>query len=166
MENEKVPSSFFLFAGGAFVILYFIITALSGGHHGSSHAENVTHAADGTEMSPIEARTAPVGQVSIADPNAPVPAAGEAVAASGGSDGESVYNSVCAVCHGAGVAGAPKLGDVDGWSARIAQGNDVLYDHAINGYMGVGMMPAKGGNASLSDDEVKAAVDYMVDSSK
>jgi cytochrome c5 len=166
VENEKVPSSFFLIVGGGFVILFFIITALMGGHHDASHAGDVIHAADGTVLSPIEARTLPVGKVAIADPNAPTPAAGETAAASGAADGETVYNSGCGVCHGAGVAGAPKLGDKDAWSARIAQGDDVLHDHAINGFMGVGMMPAKGGNASLSDDEVKAAVDYMVSSSK
>jgi cytochrome c5 len=61
------------------------------------------------------------------------------------------------------VAGAPKPGDKEEWAPRIAQGNDVLYKHAIEGFTGEkGMMPARGAGASLSDDEVKAAVDYMV----
>lgn len=67
------------------------------------------------------------------------------------------------MCHAAGVAGAPKPGDKADWAPRIAQGNDVLYKHALEGFTGSkGMMPARGGNPSLPDDKVKAAVDYMV----
>lgn len=77
--------------------------------------------------------------------------------------GKSVYGKTCAMCHAAGVAGAPKPGDKADWGPRIAQGNDVLYKHAIEGFTGArGMMPARGGGATLSDDEVKAAVDHMV----
>ena len=71
------------------------------------------------------------------------------------------------MCHTPGAAGAPKLGDAAAWGPRVAQGNDVLYDHAINGYMGqAGMMPPKGGRPDIADDDVKAAVDYMVNNSK
>lgn len=81
--------------------------------------------------------------------------------------GKSTYGKTCALCHGAGVAGAPKPGDTADWGPRIAQGNDVLYKHAIEGFTGAkGMMPARGGGASLSDDEVKAAVDFMVNQSR
>jgi cytochrome c5 len=81
-------------------------------------------------------------------------------------NGEKVYGTACAACHTAGIAGAPKLGDKAAWAARIKQGSSVLYDHAIKGFQGkAGMMPAKGGS-SASDDEVKAAVDYMVTASK
>lgn len=81
--------------------------------------------------------------------------------------GKSVYGKTCALCHGAGVAGAPKPGDSADWGPRIAQGNDVMYKHAIEGFTGAkGMMPARGGGASLSDDEVKAAVNYMADQSR
>ncbi|MFK8067254.1 MAG: cytochrome c5 family protein [Gammaproteobacteria bacterium] len=83
-------------------------------------------------------------------------------ASSGGADGKAVYDASCALCHTTGVAGAPKYGDAEGWKARIAQGNDTLYDHALNGFMGKGMMPPRGGNAKLTDEEVKAAVDHMV----
>ena len=59
------------------------------------------------------------------------------------------------------------LGDAEAWTARIAQGTDVLKDHAINGYQGsVGFMPAKGGRTDLSDEEVASAVDYMVSESQ
>ena len=81
--------------------------------------------------------------------------------------GPQVYNTACLACHGAGVAGAPILGDAAAWSARIAQGDDVLNDHAINGYTGsAGYMPAKGGRADLSDQEVIDAVAYMVSESQ
>jgi cytochrome c5 len=80
--------------------------------------------------------------------------------------GPQVYNDACLVCHGAGVGGAPVIGDVDAWSARIAQGNDTLYQHALEGYTGqAGYMPPKGARMDLSDDEVRAAVDYMVSES-
>ena len=77
--------------------------------------------------------------------------------------GPQVYNAACIACHAAGIAGAPVLGDVASWAPRIAQGVDVLKEHAINGYTGsVGFMPAKGGRVDLSDQEVGDAVDYMV----
>ena len=80
--------------------------------------------------------------------------------------GPQVYNAACLACHGAGIAGAPVLGDAAAWAPRIAQGVDVLKEHAINGYTGsVGFMPAKGGRVDLSDQEVGDAVDYMVDES-
>jgi cytochrome c5 len=65
--------------------------------------------------------------------------------------------------HGTGVAGAPKLGDKAAWAPRIKQGKVTLYNHALHGK---GAMPPKGGNASLADDAVKAAVDYMVSASQ
>lgn len=76
--------------------------------------------------------------------------------------GEKLFGSVCTTCHTAGLMGAPKFGDKAAWAPRIAQGKDTLYKHAIGGYQGKsGVMPAKGGSQA-SDDEVKAAVDYMV----
>ena len=76
--------------------------------------------------------------------------------------GPQVYNSACLACHGAGIGGAPVLGDVDAWAPRIAQGMDVLKQHAIEGYQGsAGYMPAKGGRTDLSDEEVANAVEYM-----
>lgn len=81
--------------------------------------------------------------------------------------GENTYKMACFACHGTGAAGAPKFGDKAAWKDRIAQGNDTLYKHAIEGYQGsAGFMPAKGGRADLSDADVKAAVDYMVSSAK
>ena len=88
------------------------------------------------------------------------------MAAADNAAGKSVYNKTCALCHAAGVAGAPKPGNKDDWGPRIAQGKDTLYKHAIEGFTGAkGMMPPRGGGSSLSDDDVKAAVDYMADQS-
>jgi len=76
--------------------------------------------------------------------------------------GPQVYNSACLACHGAGIGGAPVLGDAEAWAERIAQGMDVLKEHAIKGYQGsAGYMPAKGGRTDLSDEEVANAVEYM-----
>jgi cytochrome c5 len=90
----------------------------------------------------------------------PAPAAGTQTAA---LDGQAVYQKACAACHAAGVAGAPKYGDKAAWSPRIAQGKEALYTSALKGK---GAMPPKGGNAALSDAEVKAAVDYLVEHAK
>ena len=92
--------------------------------------------------------------------------AAPAAAAAGEADlatGQSVYQSKCLACHATGAAGAPKMGDKADWEPRIAQGMDTLVKHAIEGFKGAkGYMPPKGGFTSLSDDEVKAAVAYMV----
>jgi cytochrome c5 len=73
--------------------------------------------------------------------------------------GKSTYQSMGSTCHDSGALGAPKFGDKAAWQPRIAQGKQVLYSSALNG---IGAMPAKGGHPQLSDDQVKAAVDYMV----
>ena len=104
---------------------------------------------------PEAAKPAPAPQASAPAP-APAPAAG-------GGEGEKVYKKVCALCHSSGVAGAPIPGNKADCDARIAQGEDVLYKHAIEGFTGEkGMMPPRGGGSNLTDDEVKAGVDYMV----
>jgi cytochrome c5 len=112
----------------------------------------------------VVARIKPVGELVVASAatvaNGVIPAAKAA-------DGKGTYDKACFVCHAAGVAGAPKLGNKAEWAPRIAQGNDTLHTHAIKGFQGKkGMMPAKGGQAQLSDDDVKAAVDYMVSQGK
>lgn len=108
-------------------------------------------------------RIKPVGQVATKSADAKASVAVEKKPLTG----EEVYNTVCTACHGLGVAGAPKFGDKAAWEARIAQGADTLVKHAIEGYQGkAGVMPAKGGNADLSDAEVKAAIEYMVAAAK
>jgi cytochrome c5 len=76
-----------------------------------------------------------------------------------------VYESACSACHGTGAGGAPKYGDVEAWAPRIAKGMDALHQSGLNGVSGTGMM-AKGGCMNCSDDEVIAAVDYMVEGSQ
>ncbi len=78
--------------------------------------------------------------------------------------GPQVYNEACNICHGAGIGGAPKIDEPSLWAPRIAQGNDTLYQHAIEGFTGnFGFMPPKGARMDLSDAEVRGAVDYMVE---
>lgn len=104
------------------------------------------------------AAAAPAAAPAAAAP-APAPVAENTV-------GKSVFNKTCALCHSAGVAGAPKPGDKADWGPRIAQGKETLYKHALEGFTGSkGAMPARGGNSALSDTDVKAAVDYMADKS-
>lgn len=80
--------------------------------------------------------------------------------------GPQVYNQACLACHGAGVGGAPVIGNAEAWSGRIAQGRETLTDHVINGYTGpAGYMPPKGGRVDLSDDEIIAAMNYMMEES-
>ncbi len=85
------------------------------------------------------------------------------VAYGGSLDGSVIFGNLCTGCHTAGVAKAPKL-EKAAWAARIAQGVETLHSHAINGYNGPdgGMMPARGGNPALSDEQVKATVDWML----
>lgn len=77
--------------------------------------------------------------------------------------GPQVYNEACIACHGGGIGGAPMLADTANWEPRIAQGLETLQRHAIEGYTGsAGYMPPKGGRLDLSDDEIRASVEYMV----
>ncbi len=80
--------------------------------------------------------------------------------------GPQVYNIACLACHGTGVGGAPATGEVAIWAPRIAKGQSVLRDHALNGFTGeAGFMPPKGGRIDLSDEEILIAVDYILEQS-
>jgi len=77
--------------------------------------------------------------------------------------GQKIYDGTCRYCHDTGLAGAPKLDDITTWDHRMKQGLTQLHNNAINGYKGqYGIMPPRGGNSELTDEEVKAAVDFMV----
>ena len=85
------------------------------------------------------------------------------VAYGGTTDGKVIYEQLCTACHTTGVGLAPTL-DHAHWDARIAQGKDTLYKHAIEGYTGPdgGIMPPKGGNPALTDEQIHATVDWMI----
>jgi cytochrome c5 len=102
----------------------------------------------------VEERIAPVAEIDVADTG------DEAVKTA--LTGDAIYKQTCFACHGSGAMGAPMLGDKAAWAPRIAQGKDTLVKHAIEG---IRMMPAKGGNPSLSDDDVANAVVYMANES-
>jgi cytochrome c5 len=141
----------------ALTVIIFVVAQLVSG---SGKAKTKVAQTDGE----IAARIKPVGEMVVA--SAAVVANG-VIPAAKAADGKGTYDKACMACHAAGVAGAPKLGDKAAWKDRIAQGNDTLYTHAIKGFQGKkGFMPAKGGNASLADADVKASVDYMVSQSK
>jgi len=115
----------------------------------------------------VAERIAPVGEVYLPgeeqQASAPVvEAAAEPDPVAAAVTGPQVYNTACIACHSTGVGGAPVVGDAAQWGDLIAQGSDVLKEHAINGFTGVGFMPAKGGRLDLSDDEIAVAVDYMI----
>jgi cytochrome c5 len=99
--------------------------------------------------------------------SAPPAAAQSTAAVAENTVGKSVYGRSCAMCHAAGVAGAPKPGDSADWAPRIAQGMETLVRHSIDGFTGSkGFMPPRGGAGSLSDDEMRAAVEFMVEQSR
>jgi len=127
---------------------------------------SVAHRAeDPIRQQEVAARIAPVARVAVAgqDNSALAPEASAPAAAAEDLPGETVYNQACVACHGAGIAGAPKLGDKAAWAPRIAQGPDTLHTHALQGFQGKGgYMPPKGGRTDLSDQSVINAVDYMI----
>lgn len=116
----------------------------------ASSAAPLPAAAPAVTPSPAEIQAAPAAKPS--DESASGAAKPEL------AHGQQIYRQACAFCHDKGVAGAPKAGDAAAWSPRLAQGMDALYASAIRGK---GAMPAKGGNPSLADADVKAAADYL-----
>ncbi len=112
----------------------------------------------------VAERIQKVGTVCVEGEACAQVAAASPAASDTSSDVEGNYNKSCAVCHNAGVAGAPKLADVAVWAPRIAKGMEPLYASAINGMPPA--MPAKGMCFACSDDDLKALVDYMVDAAQ
>ena len=154
METQQ-SGKFFLGSIITFIIVFaliqFVLSMMLG------VAKNVVAPESMTNEDVVQ-RIKPVAEVYIGE--APVVEVVE-VAEPAASDGASnkVVTQVCAICHDTGMMNSPKLGDAGDWAPRIEKGIDVLYTNAING---LNMMPAKGGNPNLSDDEIKAAVDNMV----
>lgn len=160
-EHDRTFVRTFLAVLGALVAFTFVIIMI---------ARSIVSATQPEEMLPeqrarLEARTAPVFDV-VTDPNqarqvAQADTGGESAPAAEPKSGETVYNSACSACHQVGVAGAPKVTDTAAWKARLSKGGkDGLYNNAING---LNAMPAKGGNPALSDEEIRNAVEYMLE---
>ena len=162
----KTPKQLAIVVVAAFAVPVIVIVALAqyftGGLHIKDDDPAFTAAATAKRIKPVGDL---VFGAAPPPPSAPTaaPAGAVKLAAAGPTDGKGVVEKVCNVCHGAGIAGAPKAGDKVAWAPRISQGKPALYEHAIKG---IRMMPAKGGNAALADGEVKAAVDYMVGMAK
>jgi cytochrome c5 len=148
----------------AIAIGIFVFSRILGGsEQARQRAEDPLH--QGT----VAERVAPFGRVAVAGQDnsalaiAPPPGAAPAAALALPANGEETYKAVCGACHATGVGGAPAVGDKAAWAPRIAQGKDLLYKHAVEGFQGkAGLMPAKGGRVDLTDDLVHQAVDHMV----
>lgn len=152
MEDRQFTTVFIaVFAGliAFAVIILFVANSLTSGGK-----DKFTE--DPTMMSEVADRIAPIGQVNVGE--VPVMKTSASSAASSETP-EQTYKRVCAACHDAGVLNAPKHGDSAAWTERKSKGMETLYMHAINGF---NTMPAKGGAADLTDDQVKAVVDYIV----
>ncbi len=115
----------------------------------------------------VASRIKPIGQVYLpgeqhesSAPKIETAATAEPVATA--MSGPQVYNEACIACHGAGIGGAPVLGDASAWAPRIAKGEDVLGQNALVGFTDIGYMPPKGGRVDLSDAEIIDAVTYMI----
>lgn len=131
----------------AAIVLIAIVYPLTA-NKGSAPA-NASNAADEADI-----RIQPVARFELAKAEAPV--------ASGPRDGATIYNTVCGACHNTGAAGAPKMDDKAAWAPRLATGKDALIKSVTNGK---NAMPAKGG-ATLSDDEIKSVVEYVIGKAK
>lgn len=116
-------------------------------------------AAPAPAAAPVVAAPAPAAAPPVAAAPAAAAAAPAPAASASSAEGKKIYDTTCLVCHGTGVAGAPKLGDKGAWAARVAAGEDTVVKHAIDGLRA---MPPRGGNGSLSDAQVRAAVEHML----
>jgi cytochrome c5 len=153
---------------GVTVTLMLFISILVSHHRGIPDRVRMDRGALLATGSSVAERIKPVGQVGVvAAETQREPVKNAMVAPPPARDGQQVYQASCVACHGAGIAGAPKVEDKGQWAKRIAKGVDTLYAGALNGMQSsAGVMPAKGGNPALSNAEVRAAVDYMVARSK
>jgi cytochrome c5 len=172
----------FVFSSVLGILILIALVLIGVSRFVDSGPKGARDTSDPLMQSQAHERIKPFGQVAVAgEDNAALTIQAPAIAAAGAAglasagggaavqamDGPSVSGSACVVCHGAGIAGAPRVGDKAAWTARIAQGNATLYKHALEGYTGsAGFMPAKGGRMDLPDEAVKAAVDHMVAQSR
>jgi cytochrome c5 len=165
-HDKKFFDTFMLVLGilvGIAVLLYVLARIVA------ANTQEKHVISDPANQAVVAERIAPVAKVAIAgqDNSALAPVQEAAAAPAKELGGEEVFNMACMACHGAGVAGAPKMGDKAAWAPRIAKGLDTLHKHAIEGFQGdAGFMPPKGGRADLADKSIINAVDFMVEKSK
>ena len=172
MTDTQFAKAFFQMV--IYLVVLAIVLMVTGAVIGGSIDDKLKDQSEQFTQQIIAKRTAPVGTLNVGEiaaeatstasgTTASEPASEPTQVASAENTGEQVYNTACHICHNPGITGAPKPGDVDNWAPRLEKGIDLLYSNAINGYQGeTGVMPPKGGNLILSDEEVRAAVDYMV----
>ena len=166
-EHDRTFLKHFTIVIVALHVVAALLLVLAFGLHQAAPVEENTAAVAATD-----ARLRPIGDVyagatgaaaRAAAAEAARAAAASQVAYGGTLDGGVIYQQLCSACHGSGVAGAPTLTQA-AWAPRIAQGEEVLLRHAIDGYQGeLGVMPPKGGNPSLTDEQVAASLDWMLD---
>jgi cytochrome c5 len=167
-QDRKFLDTFIIVIGA---LLAFTVAMYFLANHIAERNLDVDNSENPISIAAVNDRIAPVAEVRTTNDPAPQPeeavsSTGQAEAA-GPADGKAVYEQACFACHGTGAAGAPKLGDKNAWLDRIAKGVATLHQHALEGFTGTtGIMPPKGGRADLSDEQVKAAVDYMISQSK
>ena len=169
---EKKPNKFLI---GSIIIILLLLGVVKVILSGMQELESSEVQPASMKPADVAERIKPVGDVTVGKaPEVKTASAkdssdsqdnsdGSDVAPTGLKRGKQVVNQVCAMCHEAGMMGAPKIGNKADWAPRIEKGMNTLYNHAMNGFK---MMPARGGNPQLSDADIKAAVDYMVSQAK
>jgi cytochrome c5 len=153
------------------ILLAVTIALFAFARHVGANNQGKQVTTDPRYLTSVEERLQPAARVAVAgqDNSAlKIESVGPPTAAAAiPKDGTAAYETGCAVCHGAGIAGAPKVGDKAAWGPRIAQGKETLYNHAIHGFNGkTGVMPAKGAHADWPDDLIRQAVDHIVELNK
>ena len=169
-QDRKFLDTFIIVIGA--LLLFTLAMHFLAGHLADTYLDT-DNSENPIALKAVSDRIAPVAAVRTTNDPAPQPAQAAAAGsdtqaqADEPADGAAVYQQACFACHGTGAAGAPKMGDAAAWASRIAKGMPMLFQHSIEGFQGdTGIMPPKGGRADLSDEQVKAAVEYMVSQSK
>jgi len=156
-QDSTFLKKFFSILIGLFVLMLLLIVSA---RIITSGVESDTGAKDPMVQAAIEKRIKPFGAVNVGQAGSGGQAA-QAQAASGGSSltGKQIVDQTCAACHGTGVMGAPKIGNKGDWEPRIKKGVATLLKHAENGFKN---MPARGGKSSLTNEDLKHAIAYML----
>ena len=157
-QDSTFLKKFFSILIGLFVLMLILIVSANIITRG---VETPDHTKDPMVQAAIEQRIKPIGVVNVGKPGEGGNGAQAQAAASGGSSlsGKQIVDQTCAACHGSGVMGAPKIGNKGDWEPRIKKGVATLLKHAENGF---NKMPARGGKSSLSNEDLKHAIAYML----